>query len=109
MLFLNPLYSQVGFKKDSLQIKVYTEIKYIDNEPIEIIVKKVFCSYCTDFQRKVVGEEGIRRSHEVKYDSENRLKQGIKRLALYIRVSKKDFAALKDEDDDDNDSHKENN
>jgi len=99
---LNPIYSQLGFKKDSLQIKVYTEIKYVNNEPIDIKVKKVFCSYCTDFQTKVVGEEGVRRSNEVKYDPENRLTNGVKRLALYIRVSKKDFAALKEEEDNEN-------
>lgn len=102
VLFLNPIYSQLGFKKDSLQIKVYTEIKYVNSEAIDITVKKVFCNYCTEFQSKVVGEEGIRRSNEVKYDAENRLQNGIKRLALYIRVSKKDFAALKEEEEDNN-------
>ena len=99
----NPIYSQIGFKKDSLQIKVYTEIKYVNNEPINIKVKKVFCDYCTEFQTKVVGQEGVRRSNEVKYDTENRLNNGVKRLALYIRVSKKDFAALKEEQDNEND------
>lgn len=99
---LSPIYSQLGFKKDSLQIKVYTEIRYVNNEAVDINVKKVFCDYCTEFQTKVVGEEGIRRSNEVKYDAENRLKNGVKRLALYIRVSKKDFAALKEEEDNEN-------
>ena len=91
--------AQIGWKKDSLQIKVYTDIHYVNNEAKEIKVRKVFCDYCSDYQSKVIGQEAINRTEMVKNDAENRLPKGIKRLALYIRVSKIDFAALKENED----------
>ena len=91
--------AQIGWKKDSLQIKVYTDINYTNSEAQEIKVRKVFCDYCTDYQSKVIEQEAINRAEMVKNDAENRLSKGIKRLALYIRVSKIDFAALKEDED----------
>lgn len=34
-----------GYAKDSLQIKVYTEIEYKNREAKDIKLKKVFCDY----------------------------------------------------------------
>ena len=88
-----------GYQKDSLQIKVYTEIIYTNSIARDIKVKKVFCDYCSKFQAKMIKEEAIRRSYDVRNDRENKMVNGTKKLALYIRISKKDFAALKEEED----------
>lgn len=90
--------SQNGYKKDSLQIKVYTNIKYVNNEAKSIDVKRVFCDYCSEIQIEAISEEAKRRSYAVRNDKENRLMNGIRKLSLYIRISKKDFAAIKDEE-----------
>lgn len=90
--------SQNGYKKDSLQIKVYTNIKYVNNEAKSIDVKRVFCDYCSEIQIEAISEEAKRRSYAVRNDKENRLMNGIRKLSLFIRISKKDFAAIKDEE-----------
>ncbi|GAA3789233.1 hypothetical protein GCM10022271_22180 [Corallibacter vietnamensis] len=87
-----------GYAKDSLQIKVYTEILYKNNIATEITLKKVFCDYCSNTQNEAIAKEAIRRSNLEKYEAYNRLQNGIKRIATYIRVSKKDFAALNEKD-----------
>jgi hypothetical protein len=88
--------AQLGYAKDSLQIKVYTQIEYKNYKAIKIISKKVFCDFCSDLQLKYLENEALRRTNlEVanpKYVSKN----GKAKLALYIRVSKKDFAEIKD-------------
>lgn len=83
-----------SYKKDSLQLKVYTEITYKNSKALSVKLKKVFCDYCTPIQLESVGEEALRRADSEKYYPENKLKQGKKRLAIYIRISKKDFAAI---------------
>jgi hypothetical protein len=90
--------SQNGYKKDSLQIKVYTIIEYINNEAKSIEVKRVFCDYCSDIQVEAISEEAKKRSYAARNAKENRLENGIRKLSLYIRISKKDFAAIKEEE-----------
>lgn len=98
MMSVSNAASQNGYKKDSLQIKVYTNIKYVNNEAKSIDVKRVFCDYCSEIQIEAISEEAKRRSYAVRNDKENRLMNGIRKLSLYIRISKKDFAAIKDEE-----------
>jgi len=98
MMFINTIASQNGYKKDSLQIKVYTNIEYVNNEAKSIEVRKVFCDYCSEIQKVAISEEAKRRSYAVRNNKENRLMNGIRKLSLYIRISKKDFAAIKEED-----------
>lgn len=90
-------FSQSGYQKDSLQIKVYTEIEYLDRLVRDIRVKKVFCEYCTNFQTEQIGKEAIRRTYMIRNDVDVRQVNGIYRHALYIRISKKDFSELKEE------------
>ncbi|MCL5127940.1 MULTISPECIES: hypothetical protein [unclassified Algibacter] len=94
----NRVLSQVGYQKDSLQIKVYAAIDYVDTHPVEIKVKKVFCDYCTEFQIEKLSEEAYRRTFLIRNDKNVRLTNGTFKHALYIRVSKKDLAGLKRED-----------
>jgi hypothetical protein len=96
MVFANQANAQLGYQKDSLQIKVYTEIEYVRYKTKSIRVKKVFCDYCTKLQSEKIKEEAMRIGYMVRNDKENILNNGIKKLAMYIRVSKKDFAALRE-------------
>jgi len=95
-------FSQSGYQKDSLQIKVYTEIEYIKNLVKDITVKKVFCDYCSEFQTEQIKIEAIRRTYLVRNEDDIRLENGIYRHALYIRISKKDFSKIKEENTQEN-------
>ncbi|MDU8887015.1 hypothetical protein RXV94_12670 [Yeosuana sp. MJ-SS3] len=95
-------FSQSGYQKDSLQIKVYTEIEYVERLVKDITVKKVFCDYCSEFQTEQIKKEAIRRSYLVRNDVDIRLENGIYRHALYIRISKKDFSEMKKESTQEN-------
>lgn len=88
------IYGQ-SYRKDSLQIKSYTQIEYVNNEVKAIKLLKVLCDYCTDYQKEVIGEEAKRRAFSERFDPKNRIKNGKKRLAIYIRIAKTDFAAIK--------------
>ncbi|MCK8481415.1 hypothetical protein [Psychroserpens algicola] len=85
-----------SYTKDSLQIKSYTVIEYRNNEVKDIQLLKVICDYCSDFQKEVIGEEAKRRTYLERFDPKNRLKDGKKKLAIYIRIAKTDFAEIKD-------------
>ncbi|SDS33074.1 hypothetical protein SAMN04515667_1932 [Formosa sp. Hel1_31_208] len=85
-----------SYRKDSLQIKSYTLIEYQNNEVKDIQLLKVICDYCTDFQKKAIGEEAKRRAFQERLDPKNRVKDGKKKLAIYIRIAKTDFAEIKE-------------
>ncbi|WP_299274384.1 hypothetical protein [uncultured Psychroserpens sp.] len=86
-----------SYAKDSLQIKSYTLIEYRNDEVKDIKLLKVLCDYCTDFQKKIIGEEAKRRAYLERLDPKNKMKEGQKKLAIYIRIAKKDFANIKEE------------
>lgn len=90
-------FSQTGYKKDSLQIKVYTEIEYLESQVKDIKVIKVFCDYCSEFQTEMLSREALRRTYLEKDDEKIRLVNGKYKDAIYIRISKKDFSELKEE------------
>ncbi|AUC81545.1 hypothetical protein [Lacinutrix sp. Bg11-31] len=90
--------SAQSFKKDSLQIKAYTEIEYKAGKPINITLKKVFCDYCSKTQLTLLGEDAIRRADGEKQNPKNKLVDGKKKLAVYIRIAKTDFASIKEEE-----------
>ncbi len=90
----NSLSAQRGYTVDSLQIKVYTEIDYVNSTAKVINVRKVFCDYCNEGQLKGIEDEALRRSYIERNLLKNRLSNGKKKLAIYIRISRKDFAYL---------------
>ncbi|WP_298761225.1 hypothetical protein [uncultured Psychroserpens sp.] len=96
LCFYSTLLSAQSYAKDSLQIKSYTLIEYRNNEVKEIKLLKVLCDYCTDYQKQIIGEEAKRRTFLERLDPKNRLKEGQKKLAIYIRIAKKDFAEIKE-------------
>ena len=82
------------YKKDSLQFKIITQIKYQSSKVEDISLKKVLCDYCTDTQKEKIGLQALRLTKLEQDDPKNRKDNGIKILSIYIRLSKKDFAAL---------------
>jgi hypothetical protein len=103
LLFFLALANQAiaqGYQKDSLQIKVYTEIEYEQYSVKSIKATKVFCDYCSEIQTKKIKEEALRLAYLARNNRDYILEKGIKKLAMYIRVSKKDFAALKEDEPD---------
>jgi len=96
-LFATNIFAQSGYQKDSLQIKVYTKIEYKDSYATDIRIDKVFCDYCSEYQTEKVKEEAKKIAYYERNEKQNRLKNGIKKLTLYIRVSKKDLLELKQE------------
>ncbi|APY00232.1 hypothetical protein CLV86_0336 [Lacinutrix venerupis] len=85
------------YRKDSLQIKAYTEIKFTAGKPVDIKLKKVFCDYCSKKQLKLLGEDAVRRTENEKHDPKNKLEDGVKKLAVYIRIAKTDFASINED------------
>jgi hypothetical protein len=103
LLFFLALANQAiaqGYQKDSLQIKVYTEIEYEQYSVKSIKATKVFCDYCSEIQTKKIKEEALRLAYLARNNRDYIIEKGIKKLAMYIRVSKKDFAALKEDEPD---------
>ncbi len=89
-----------GYQKDSLQIKVYSVIHYKDSKVESIKITKTFCDYCSENQLNALKQEAWNRAYYERYSPKNRLVNGKKKLALYIRISKKDFLNLKEVEDD---------
>ena len=88
---------QKGYARDSLQIKLYADIKYEEGRTMDIAIRKVFCDYCDEGQLKYLKHEGWRRAYLERNLPENRLSKGIRKLTLLIRISKEDFKNLKNE------------
>jgi len=88
------LFGQKGYAKDSLQIKLYADITYSNNQPKKINVRKVFCDYCSEAQIEIVKQEGWRRAYNERMHPENRLLNGIKKLTIIMRFAKADFKKL---------------
>lgn len=84
-----------GYKKDSLQFKIITQIKYKQSKVESISLKKVLCDYCTEIQTEQLGLEALRLAALEQDDPRNKMKKGIKILSIYIRLSKVDFSAIK--------------
>jgi len=96
-LFCNILLAQYSYKKDSLQIKVYTEL-YVSNDiKIDSIkILKIFCDYCNEQQIKHIEKESFYRTKmEFRYPEYH--KTGKYKLTLFLRISKNNFSDLKND------------
>lgn len=86
--------AQRGYQKDSIQVKVYTEM--VISKTIEldtITVKKVFCSYCSKPQIKAIEKQSLAMTYDMRMEPKYR-KQGEHRIALYIRIPRHKFEEL---------------
>lgn len=89
---------QLGYQKDSLQIKVYTTLEIDKNLQVkDVKVRKLFCDFCNEDQAYLLKEEAKRRTHLLKDSPEYYRKSGKHKMALYIRMDKDDFKNLKRE------------
>lgn len=95
LLSVSLTFSQQSYRKDSLQLKVYTEMYVNKNIKIDSInVAKVFCDYCSENQIKKIEEESLYRT-EYEIHNPRYQKEGIHIIAIYLRISKDDFSKMK--------------
>ncbi|TBN06828.1 hypothetical protein EYD45_02790 [Hyunsoonleella flava] len=87
-----------NFRKDSLQFKVYTIASFKDSKVKNIKVDKVLCDYCSEAQFTTLKQMSIKSSMKLIEKPKYRLINGEKRLAIYIRVKRENFAKLKHKD-----------
>ncbi|MBN4085142.1 hypothetical protein JYT89_02235 [Flavobacteriaceae bacterium AH-315-B10] len=97
--FNNSIAQKRSFDKDSLRIKVYTEIEYVNSQSREITVKKVFCDYCSENQIEALKVQAKELAFYDRYNPKKRMVNGIRKFAIIIRVSKKDLKELEKEND----------
>lgn len=94
LIFVNihlQLYSQIGFKKDSVQIKVYTNISYTNGKATAIEVTKIFCDYCNESQLNKVKLKAWQTTHAMRKNPEYVIWNGEKRVIHFIRFKKEEF------------------
>lgn len=83
--------AQKGFKKDSLQFKVYTKIYVNHNKATDsITLERVFFDYCNNAQKKLIAEDALRQTEMMVNYPEYR-EQGIHKIALFVRYRKDEF------------------
>jgi len=97
--FNNSIAQKRSFAQDSLRIKVYTEIEYLNGRSKNITVKKVFCNYCSAIQIKALKEKAKELAFYDRYNPKKKLLNGIQKFTMIIRVSKKDLKELEKEND----------
>ncbi|MEP0264708.1 hypothetical protein [Dokdonia sp.] len=88
--------AQTSWRKDSLQFKVYTRVYYNAQKQVDsIVAQKNKCHYCSQKQMLALRKEALRRTQA---DIDNSLykKNGVRQIAHYIRISKKDFEKIND-------------
>ncbi len=92
------LNAQIGYQKDSLQIKVYAEYQYVNQQLKAIEITRIFCDYCSESQLEKIKKEASRLAYLSRHRNKPSKSNETKKLAMYIRVSKKDFAAIKQQE-----------
>ena len=86
------------FSKDSLRIKVYTEIEYVEGRMKKVEVTKVFCDYCSAIQIEALKEQARANIyHDKSYWTYGKVND-IQKFTLIIRTAKKDLIAIKNEE-----------
>lgn len=87
--------AQRGYQKDSLQFKVYTKMLINKEMFVDTIkVRKVFCDYCNDKQKTLLGLQAVEISSDMRNMPRFR-KPGEHLIAVYIRLARTDFENLK--------------
>jgi len=85
---------QRDYRKDSLQFKVYTRLYVDTNLGIDsVVVKKVFCDFCSDTQTEFLRNEAYKMTLIERYNPKYQ-QPGEHRVALYMRYSKDFFKKL---------------
>lgn len=84
-------FSQIGYKKDSVQIKVYTTVLYENKKPTTIKVVKVFCDYCTEKQLEKVKLKAWKASHKLLFHKDYYMDNGLRKITHFIRFKREGF------------------
>ena len=93
-LVCTSLNAQVSFQKDSLQIKVYTNLEIRPDLSLDTItVQKIFCDYCSKKQLKRLEKKSKYLTYKMFQESNNK-DEGSHLVALTIRMSRKEFDTL---------------
>jgi len=89
--------AQLGWRKDSLQFKVYTHVYFNKIEQIDSVkVQKITCDYCTQKQILGLSEQALHRTR-MDLNDPSLKRKGVHVQAHFIRISKEDFKTLNDE------------
>ena len=84
------------FSKDTLRIKVYTEIEYVEGRMKKVEITKVFCDYCSPVQIEALKEQARTNIyHDKSYWTYGKVND-IQKFTLIIIAAKKDLIALKE-------------
>ena len=88
--------AQIGWRKDSLQFKVYTRVYFNKAEQIDSVkVQKIKCDYCTQKQILGLSEQALHRTR-MDLNDPSLKRKGVHIQAHFIRISKEDFKTLND-------------
>ena len=91
------LKAQSSYRADSLQFKMYTRLFVSDQVQLDsVVVKKVFCDYCSKTQTSYIGKLGLEKTYNIVTSEMDNLNNGQHKMAVYLRVSKKDFKKIND-------------
>jgi len=92
---INVFGQQRSFRADSLQFKVYTRLYINERLAIDsIVVKKVFCDYCSEKQLQFLKNEAYRMTRLERRNPEYQ-SSGEHRIALFMRYEKEGFKKIK--------------
>lgn len=91
--------AQVGALADSLQIKTYVVINYERYKAKSVEVTKIFCNYCNTEQKEYVKLQAWNWGYSVRKEPENILELGKRKLTFLLRIAKKDFRAMREEEE----------
>lgn len=87
-----------NISKDTLRIKVYTEIEYVQGRMKKLTVTKVFCDYCSPAQIEALKEQ----IKEIVYREKRYWTYGkindIYKHTMILSVSREDLLAIKNEE-----------
>lgn len=100
LLFSLGIYDALAqtYTKDSLQFKVYTIISFKNSHLKDIKIDRIFCDYCSDSQLTALRQLGYKLSKKLAKKPKNRVDNGQNRLAIYLRIARKDFANIRRKD-----------
>ena len=89
-------YAQLGYQKDSIQVKVYTNLYVNDQLQVDSLsVKKVFCDYFSENQLEALKQQSLEITYQSRFQPKYR-KKGDHLLAIYLRMPREAFDELKE-------------
>ena len=85
---------------DTLRIKVYTKIKYVEGRMQNIEVTKVFCDYCSPAQIEALKDQARSIIYREKRYWTKGKENKIQKFTMIIYVARDDLFAIKEDNED---------